>query len=268
VEESANGLGLEMVFRKISPDHRGKYACHAEIDGQQERTEFELKVIEPIAFDPQNEEQHVEEGTAEFLLACNVSGRPRPRVTWNVRGTVVRGGVAAPKFKVVEAGLLVREVVREDAGSYKCAATQMEGGITDFATMVIQLKVQHEPYWNEGQREQFYGFISGHTNLTCSAIAEPPAEYIWLDRRKVRIENGERYGLSTMGDTSVLTVEVHDETLGDYTCAAFNKMGRIERKVTLAEGAKPGVPHISWVRIDQANVTFRIEVSRNLTSVR
>jgi len=57
---------------------------------------------------------------------------------------VVRGGVAAPKFTVVDGGLLIREVTREDAGSYKCAATQMEAGITDFATMVIELKVQRE----------------------------------------------------------------------------------------------------------------------------
>ena len=30
------------------------------------------------------------------------------------------------------------------------------------------------------QRDHFYGFISGIANLTCEAIAEPPAEFTWF----------------------------------------------------------------------------------------
>ncbi len=45
VEASADGLGFDLVFRSIRPDDKGNYACEAELDGQLERTQFELKVI-------------------------------------------------------------------------------------------------------------------------------------------------------------------------------------------------------------------------------
>ena len=33
-----------------------------------------------------------------------------------------------------------------------------------------------EPEWPPEQRGEFFGFISGKTNLTCEANAEPPAQ--------------------------------------------------------------------------------------------
>ena len=92
MEQSADGQGLDLVFRSISPSDGGLYACEAEIDSRDERKEFELKVIEPIAFDLRDKVQSVVEGSGQFLLRCNVSGVPRPRVNWNVRGRLVRPG--------------------------------------------------------------------------------------------------------------------------------------------------------------------------------
>ena len=37
------------------------------------------------------------------------------------------------------------------------------------------------PFWPGDQRSRFYGFISGETNLTCEAVAEPPADFEWRD---------------------------------------------------------------------------------------
>ena len=85
----------------------------------------------------------MEEGTANFLLRCSVRGTPRPRVTWNVRGRIVRGG-ENPKYGVTDDGLVLYNVTREDQGNYKCKATQIEEGITDFRDMVIDLRVQRE----------------------------------------------------------------------------------------------------------------------------
>ncbi len=38
-----------------------------------------------------------------------------------------------------------------------------------------------EPEWPAEQRGEFFGFISGKTNLTCEANAEPPAQVLNLD---------------------------------------------------------------------------------------
>ena len=49
---------------------------------------------EPISFDPSNERQSVAEGTPAFTLMCDVEGDPVPKVSWNVRGKLIRGGSA------------------------------------------------------------------------------------------------------------------------------------------------------------------------------
>ena len=56
----------------------------------------------------------------------------------------------------------------------------------------------------------------------------------------------------------------HDETFGDYTCVAENKLGRLQRVVTLSEGAKPGLPHIRVVSIDPGTVKVEIQVRSNI----
>ena len=43
----------------------------------------------------------------------------------------------------------------------------------------------------------------------------------------------------------------HDDVFGDYTCVARNHLGSLRKVVTLAEGAKPGVPHVTVENIDQ-----------------
>ena len=45
VESGANDQGLDLVFRSIEPQDGGHYACEAVLDDEEEREEFELKVI-------------------------------------------------------------------------------------------------------------------------------------------------------------------------------------------------------------------------------
>ena len=48
---------------------------------------------------------------------------------------------------------------------------------------------------------------------------------------------------------------------GKYRCVARNKMGKIEREVTLTEGAKPGIPKLQVVNIDSHSAEFIMLVS-------
>ena len=48
----------------------------------------------------------------------------------------------------------------------------------------------------------------------------------------------------------------HDDVFGDYTCVARNHLGSLRKVVTLAEGAKPGVPHVTVDNIGQVRSTY------------
>ena len=108
---------------------------------------------ESISFSSTPRVQSVEEDTSEFTLSCLVSGNPKPTVTWNVKGHIVRPESSSEvsmgrkrKYEAVEGGLIIRNVTKADQGSYKCKARQLENGVTDFKDIVLQLKVQRESF--------------------------------------------------------------------------------------------------------------------------
>lgn len=254
VEESSAARGLDLVFRSIESSDEGEYSCEATIDGQKEQQFFYLKVIEPISFEGTNQIQSVEDGTGAFTLICKVTGNPRPKVTWNVRGTTIRDD--NDKYQVTSEGLVIKNITQNDKGAYKCNARQLDEDIADFQDMIIQLLIEHEPKWRPGLKNQFYGFISGTSNLTCEAIAEPPATFIWYDKEGQPIREGM---ILTEDSKSTLVLSVtHDDIFGDYSCEATNKMGKLTRKVTLSEGAKAGIPMMQIAKVNRESTTFTI----------
>ena len=86
----------------------------------------------------------MEDGSSSFTLKCKVSGNPKPRLTWNVRGRILRPGDSAEagKYRVTPQGLVINNVTQSDRGNYKCKATQLDEEITDFQEMIIGLRVQ------------------------------------------------------------------------------------------------------------------------------
>ena len=67
-----------------------------------------------------------------------------------------------------------------------------------FVCMIVD-----EPEWPAVQRGEFYGFISGTTNLTCEANAEPPAQFTWLDKNNNEIIFGQVYNQDHKSTLSV-----------------------------------------------------------------
>ena len=103
-----------------------------------------LLLTEPISFEATNQVQSVENGSGSHTLTCKVTGKPKPRVTWNVRGNIMRSGYDDGKYRVTADGLVIRNITQNDKGAYKCKATQIGEDITDFQDMIIQLRVQRK----------------------------------------------------------------------------------------------------------------------------
>ena len=52
----------------------------------------------------------------------------------------------------------------------------------------------------------------------------------------------------------------HDDIFGDYTCEAYNKMGKLTRQVKLSEGAKAGIPLMEIHKINTEGVIMTVLV--------
>ena len=71
-----------------------------------------------------------------------MTGNPRPKVTWNVRGTTIRDD--NDKYQVTSEGLVIKNITQNDKGTYKCNARQLDEDIADFQDMIIQLLIERE----------------------------------------------------------------------------------------------------------------------------
>ncbi|KAF4527228.1 hypothetical protein B566_EDAN010545 [Ephemera danica] len=230
VEERWQVKGVNVIFESLEKKDRGNYTCSATVDGKEHKQAFKLVVIKPISFLDTPRVQNASEHQ-DMLIRCEVDGDPEPKVAWQVKGKQPQ----APKYKVMADGLYIRNVSLADRGDYLCRAFQAS-------------PIANKPLWpqEQSERERAYGFVSGHVNLSCAAVAEPEPNFEWLKENR-SIELHEPHAqLFREPSRSVLQLAVHNESVfGEYVCRASNALGTLERVVVLREAARPATPKMS-----------------------
>lgn len=129
-----------------------------------------------------------------------------------------------------------------------------------------------------------YGYVKGYVNVTCAALAQPPATFKWFRNNKPikdhQIVNGEHvsylqvktYSHSSCSflDRCILItfcivsphIQLHlnsSKLFGEYVCEAKNELGTLKRTITLMNGTKPPAPsHIALRGI--ASNSFDLDV--------
>ena len=85
--------------------------------------------------------------------------------------------------------------------------------------------------------------------MTCSAVAEPGADFIWIKDNKT-LEPSDDVQIFTSDHHSSLQLYIYDDSVfGDYECRATNMLGTMARVIVLEQATKPAAP------------TFKIKVS-------
>lgn len=133
---------VDLVLNPISRRHRGQYTCRSSgVDGSQE-TSFNLTVFKPISFRSDQSVQYATRGST-FRLRCDVSGDPAPRTSWLAVGRRLLYGPES-KHDVDPGGgeLVIRNVSDEDAGVYRCRATQVSSKESAVDLFDVTLKIQ------------------------------------------------------------------------------------------------------------------------------
>ncbi|XP_031333967.1 neural cell adhesion molecule 1-like [Photinus pyralis] len=99
------------------------------------------------------------------------------------------------------------------------------------------------------QIEQAWAFIGGDVNLTCEVDANPPAKFEWF--RKNRLVTVRDKAAIHEPHRSILQLHANNSIVfGDYKCRATNRLGKLEKFITLQQGVQPDPPDI--VRLHEA----------------
>lgn len=92
-----------------------------------------------------------------------------------------------------------------------------------------------------------YIYTNGTANLTCEAVAEPPANFSWY--RHGKKINPRQQTIHMARDISQLEITLTDPSvLGQYRCRAANLLGAVDHEILLKEGVKPEPPSMFVLR--------------------
>ncbi|XP_037381323.1 myosin light chain kinase, smooth muscle isoform X3 [Talpa occidentalis] len=262
------GLGSQEAVSKAA-------AKKIPLDSQRESTfpKFESK--------PQSQEVN-EDQIVKFR--CEVSGIPKPEVTWFLEGAPVRRQEGS--IEVYEDGgshyLCLLSAQLWDGGNYSCTASNIRGQVSCGWTLLVKRLATMEVAPSFSSVLKDYTVIEGQDFvLRCSVQGTPVPRITWLLN-----EQPIQYARSTC-KAGVAELHIQDalpEDDGTYSCLAENTVGHVscsarvivqekksDRKseyLLSAAPSKPVVPQflqgLSDLRVmDGSQVTMTVQVSGN-----
>ncbi|XP_004391984.1 PREDICTED: myosin light chain kinase, smooth muscle isoform X3 [Odobenus rosmarus divergens] len=263
-----SGLGSQEVVSKVA-------TRKIPMESQRDSTfpKFESK--------PQSQEVS-EDQTVKFR--CEVSGTPKPEVTWFLEGAPVR--IREGMVEVYEEGgchyLCLLRARARDSGSYSCTACNVRGQVSCSWTLLVKRLAATEVAPSFSRVLKDCTVIEGQDFvLQCSVQGTPVPQITWLLN-----EQPIQYAHSSC-EAGVAELHIQDalpEDDGTYTCLAKNTVGQVscsarvtvhEKKSDRKSGyplpvapSKPVAPlflqGLSDLKVmDGSQVTMTVQVSGN-----
>ncbi|XP_049688139.1 hemicentin-2 [Accipiter gentilis] len=213
-----------LEIRQALPAHAGRYTCTARSAAGTARKHLRLAVHEPPALKPLPGMVMVMVN-ASAVLACEVTGVPRPEVTWQKDGVGVAGG---PGLKMLPNGQLhLLRASPGDAGTYLCMARNPSGTAAGRTRLIVQVP----PVIMAGPAE--LAVLEGlEVLLPCAARGIPEPRVSW-SREGAPVRGGG--GKATVLPSGELLLrDVQEGDAGSYSCTAVNSAGRAVRQLSLS----------------------------------
>uniref|UniRef100_A0A8D2MIA9 Sidekick cell adhesion molecule 1 n=1 Tax=Zonotrichia albicollis TaxID=44394 RepID=A0A8D2MIA9_ZONAL len=198
----------------LRPQDAGIFQCFASNQAGEIHTYTYLDVtnIKPTFIQPPEDTTVTEGMTA--VLTCEVSGAPRPAISWKKEQILASGSVQIPRFVLLESGgLQITPVFLQDAGNYTCCAANSEGALNAFVMLTV---------WNRTsivRPPEDSTVIKGTTaTLRCEATHDPriSIRYLWKKDSAV-INPSSSSRITVEKDGTLLISQTWSGDIGDYT---------------------------------------------------
>lgn len=233
VKSERDGETACLSFRETLPGDNAEYKCVATNDlGSASCSErLTVKVLSKPEFKDKMKGVEVVEGDSA-TFEVQVVGYPEPSVEW-FRGTTQLKN--DERFEIKESkeenrfSLVIGAVKRDDAGMYKCVASNEVGKNTCRADLNVKERL-FAPEFPEEQSDAPVTVTEGDdVNLDVTVNGKPKPDVTWhKDDRILRESN--RLDIKARGDKhSVVILGIKPEDSGVYKCEAKSKLGTVTR---------------------------------------
>ncbi|XP_030135337.4 hemicentin-1 [Taeniopygia guttata] len=233
----------ELLIERVSKEDSGTYVCSAENTVGSIKAIGFVYVKEPPVFKGDYHSSRIEPLGGNAMLNCEVRGDPPPTIQWNRKGVGVQ--ISNRIRQLVNGSLAIYGTVNEDAGDYKCVATNDVGVVERSLTLTLQSPpvITVEPVGTVLE--------AGATAvLDCQAGGEPPPAISW-SRQGQPVLGDDRVTLLPNG--SLRIAPLHREDTAEYECVARNLLGSVLVTVPLTVQVHGGFS--SWLEWRACSVT-------------
>ncbi|TRZ22552.1 hypothetical protein HGM15179_004536 [Zosterops borbonicus] len=233
----------ELLIERVSKEDSGTYVCSAENTVGSIKAIGFVYVKEPPVFKGDYHSSRIEPLGGNAMLNCEVRGDPPPTIQWSKKGVGVQ--ISNRIRQLVNGSLAIYGTVNEDAGDYKCVATNEAGVVERSLTLTLQSPpvITVEPV----------GMVleAGATAvLDCQATGEPLPTIGW-SRQGRPVLGDDRVTLLPNGSLRIAPLLREDTS--EYECVARNLLGSVLATVPLTVQVHGGFS--SWLEWRACSVT-------------
>ncbi|NXY61032.1 HMCN1 protein, partial [Callaeas wilsoni] len=233
----------ELLIERVSKEDSGTYVCSAENTVGSIKAIGFVYVKEPPVFKGDYHSSRIEPLGGNAMLNCEVRGDPPPTIQWSKKGVGVQ--ISNRIRQLVNGSLAIYGTMNEDAGDYKCVATNDAGVVERSLTLTLQSPpvITVEPVGTVLE--------AGATAvLDCQARGEPPPGISW-SRQGQPVLGDDRVTLLPNGSLRIAALQREDTS--EYECVARNLLGSVLVTVPLTVQVHGGFS--SWLEWRACSVT-------------
>ncbi|ESP04521.1 hypothetical protein LOTGIDRAFT_170764 [Lottia gigantea] len=213
---------------------QGIYTCQVNTEPAKEQTVVLNVIVPPRIIGSQTPSHIVTKEGRSVSLICNVTGVPRPTVTWYRKQSTDGDEKERIGFKGEE--LIIHNVTRYCGGIYECLA---DNNVPPAVKKQIRVDVEFPPEIRLPTKR--IGQSKGReTILECVVTAFPHAVSVWQFRGR-ELSNSWKYRIEVFEEEmytktlSLRIVQLDERDYGVYMCVASNNLGKTTDTMELYE---------------------------------
>ncbi|XP_054477052.1 neural cell adhesion molecule 1 isoform X2 [Anoplopoma fimbria] len=242
----------KLIIKKATMEDAGRYTCVCNFDnGHEDAVSTQLYVYEGPSIVSTNTYHEFLQGT-EGMVPCVVTGQPAMDVHWLRDGEEISSDAGKRVHQQPDNTVLIKNVTREDAGTYVCQAQIRGRSIKQ--TLNFSVVVNAPP--TVRLREEVKKVLAGpetNVSLLCLVDGHPKPNITWT--LPMTFDPSHHYFDSDRSQLTIRSVTRAD--YGEYICTATNKISESSATIMLHVFEAPEV----FVSAKQQSVSVGESVS-------